>query len=583
MPTIEVLPNSTSISAPGWTYVPDTGYDPSKAPIQAGPRKRNARIAGTSGGDTTARQNTAILKRLADLDKDNSKDVQISIPHKQKDASGRVSKGKTAVTRKILVAQKTFANYIADEEALAALEPQPAAPLKSRASNTTPKRTASTLSREPSSTTAPQALKGSSMHERRPANTNSIVPLPGFVGNDVADSRLLQSSVPEMPSDSLLEALVTAQPLSYNAARAAPSSSGKPQRHFCEFCGYWGQVKSPYNQTIVHQFVKLKPNILSRQQGLPAWNAMMPRPIRIIDIPPAQVEDAPEKFNSAFHTSTEVPTGEERATFEPTYYGSWLPLITTTAGRDIHDVVVVDINNLYADVLVNASKAAIVTGHPWIRARGADRPLPEVGPETCPEEGWFLRLEGVSPKDGIGGVRPRRTLLEILLTLTTSLRASTAIKYQLDRQQPVRLYLIPFNKLMDTSREFRIFCPPGGHIAAISQYKWFRGTTWTDEKVKHIGNGAQHLYHLIMSQDSTSRDEIRKTGFVFDMLYAPGYSHVFQLVELNLFGALTGCGSCLFHWIRDRDILYAANGAGTISFAVSRVPHATVPALPQTA
>ncbi|MCJ1317274.1 hypothetical protein MMC15_002597 [Xylographa vitiligo] len=243
MPTIEVLPNSTSISAPGWTYVPDTGYDPSKAPIQAGPRKRNARIAGTSGGDTTARQNNAILKRLADLDKDNSKDVHISVPSKQKEAGGRASKGKTAATRKILIAQKTFANYVADEEALAALEPQPVATLKARVSNMTSKRTASTLSREASSSTAPLVVGGSSFHESRSAITNSVVPLSGFARNDAPDARLLQSSVPAIPSDSLLEALVTAQPLSYNAARAAPSSSGRPQRHFCEFCGYWGQIK----------------------------------------------------------------------------------------------------------------------------------------------------------------------------------------------------------------------------------------------------------------------------------------------------------------------------------------------------
>ncbi|MCJ1296829.1 hypothetical protein MMC34_008397 [Xylographa carneopallida] len=241
MPTIEVLPNSTSISAPGWTYVPDTGYDPSKAPIQAGPRKRNARIAGTSGGDTTARQNNAILRRLADLDKDNSKDVHISVPNKQKEGGGRASKGKTAATRKILVAQKTFANYVADEEALAALEPQLVATLKSRVSNVTPKRTASTLSREISSSTAPQAVEGSSIHENSPTIKNSVP--SGFAGNDAADTRLLQSSVSAIPSDSLLEALVTAQPLCYNAARAAPSSSGRPQRHFCEFCGYWGQIK----------------------------------------------------------------------------------------------------------------------------------------------------------------------------------------------------------------------------------------------------------------------------------------------------------------------------------------------------
>ena len=92
MPLIEVLPNSTSISAPGWAYVPDTGYDPSKAPIQpSGARKRNARTSGIVGGDTSTRQTNALMKRLADLDKDNHKDVQILLPNRQKDTAGRGS------------------------------------------------------------------------------------------------------------------------------------------------------------------------------------------------------------------------------------------------------------------------------------------------------------------------------------------------------------------------------------------------------------------------------------------------------------------------------------------------------------
>jgi zinc finger HIT domain-containing protein 1 len=89
MPHVEVLPNSTSISAPGWAYVPDTGFDPSKAAIQpSGARKRNARTSGLASGDTTQKQNAALVKRLADLDRDNFKDAQITIPSK-KDAGGR--------------------------------------------------------------------------------------------------------------------------------------------------------------------------------------------------------------------------------------------------------------------------------------------------------------------------------------------------------------------------------------------------------------------------------------------------------------------------------------------------------------
>lgn len=89
MPLIEVLPNSSSVSAPGWAYVPDTGYDPSKAPIQPSARKRNARTTGPGGGDTTIKQNTALLKHLAYLDKDNHKDVQISLPARVKEGGGR--------------------------------------------------------------------------------------------------------------------------------------------------------------------------------------------------------------------------------------------------------------------------------------------------------------------------------------------------------------------------------------------------------------------------------------------------------------------------------------------------------------
>ena len=89
MPLIEVLPNSSSVSAPGWAYVPDTGYDPSKAPIQPSARKRNARTAGPGGGDATVKQNNSLLKRLADLDRDNHKDVQISLPARVKEGGGR--------------------------------------------------------------------------------------------------------------------------------------------------------------------------------------------------------------------------------------------------------------------------------------------------------------------------------------------------------------------------------------------------------------------------------------------------------------------------------------------------------------
>ena len=92
MPLIEVLPNSKSVTAPGWAYVADTNYqDPSKVAIQPSSRHRAARNTGgeDSGHDRSARQNNAITKHLAELDRDNHRDVQIAIPARQKGTVGR--------------------------------------------------------------------------------------------------------------------------------------------------------------------------------------------------------------------------------------------------------------------------------------------------------------------------------------------------------------------------------------------------------------------------------------------------------------------------------------------------------------
>lgn len=87
MPGVEVLPTSTAIRAPGWALVPDTGHAPSQVASQATTKRgRAARASNIGGGDTTARQQNAVLKHLADLDRDSHRDVQITVP---KDTAGR--------------------------------------------------------------------------------------------------------------------------------------------------------------------------------------------------------------------------------------------------------------------------------------------------------------------------------------------------------------------------------------------------------------------------------------------------------------------------------------------------------------
>ena len=84
MPQIEILPNTGAAPAPGWAYVPDTGYDPSKVAINPKDRKRIAARPGgvPSGNELSARQQTAIQRRLVELEKDNNSRETIIIPGK---------------------------------------------------------------------------------------------------------------------------------------------------------------------------------------------------------------------------------------------------------------------------------------------------------------------------------------------------------------------------------------------------------------------------------------------------------------------------------------------------------------------
>lgn len=54
---------------------------------------------------------------------------------------------------------------------------------------------------------------------------------------------LLKSYIPPAPSERIMRALLAEPPLSYNASRAGPPSTGKSARHFCCICGYWGKIR----------------------------------------------------------------------------------------------------------------------------------------------------------------------------------------------------------------------------------------------------------------------------------------------------------------------------------------------------
>ncbi|KAL1601826.1 hypothetical protein SLS60_006741 [Paraconiothyrium brasiliense] len=219
MPHVEVLPNSATAIAPGWTYVVDTGYDPSKIAINPKNKKRAAANPNQRGeNELSSRQQTAIARRIAELNRDNDPKQSISIP-------GKTSIPKTQNARRIIQYQRQIKHWLDDEEAQLALVQQAPLPRSATAASrlaAQPLRRTSTIPPTPSEATpapaAPTATKPTS--SRMNLNDDPLL--------------AIDSSMPPPVTQAELDALLSAPPLSYAASHvAAPAAGGPPQRHFC--------------------------------------------------------------------------------------------------------------------------------------------------------------------------------------------------------------------------------------------------------------------------------------------------------------------------------------------------------------
>ena len=138
------------------------------------------------------------------------------------------------------MSQKTFANHLADEEAFLALQQQQ--PSSSAAPRVPALKTSRSTPNVKQSSTAEVHPTQSGHSQTSALRAGGGIGKPG-VRDPLDDEHLLKSQVPSAPSEEVMEALLSGPPLSYTAARGAPPPLGKPQRHFCEICGYWGTIK----------------------------------------------------------------------------------------------------------------------------------------------------------------------------------------------------------------------------------------------------------------------------------------------------------------------------------------------------
>lgn len=139
-----------------------------------------------------------------------------------------------------------------------------------------------------------------------------------------------------------------------------------------------------------------------------------------------------------------------------------------------------------------------------------------------------------------------------------STRAHPSLKHEEDG---AKIYFLPWDNTMTSKREFRVFCPPSTNtpkITAISQYAWhspflFSEGETTESVCSTVVAGSERVLDEIRNSKGFN-SALQRQGFTFDIRLRDEGN--MELIELNAFGALTGCGSCLFHWIRDFQRFY---------------------------
>ncbi|KAH8177952.1 hypothetical protein LIA77_03034 [Sarocladium implicatum] len=293
----------------------------------------------------------------------------------------------------------------------------------------------------------------------------------------------------------------------------------------------------------------------------------------------------PTRFNTSFCEPDTLPHPVTIPSETPYAFSRWLPHIARSRCLAEDEVQVVKLTRQQALLIIEASTASIITGVVSRAHREdlEDEVYPVFSSLTYPdkEQGLWMRLEGCSPKGATcvlhKGLKPQALLLsteDIILRLVTSERAVKNIKrYMNAGAEVIPVFFLPFNARMGSDREYRVFCRPGtGRISAISQYQWhkpwkFKEAAADRERmntiVERISKGAQFLQEEIMAAlraESCEEDILMlEQGFSFDAFYDEDADEV-QLVELNVYGARSGLGSCLFNWSQDFDVLYGEKG-----------------------
>ncbi|KAL6715365.1 hypothetical protein ACLMJK_007631 [Lecanora helva] len=306
--------------------------------------------------------------------------------------------------------------------------------------------------------------------------------------------------------------------------------------------------------------------------------------VSLIVVPYAKVEtalaQAKDEFreqrlhNTTFHTREEIeaalpdilhlaPEEQPWILLDP-----WLDLIMASRRLDNKDVHVISLPGKFLVLLFNVSSIGIRLG----KISEDDAEDLEVTFPTATTRGdsiedliknqrYFVRLDTCSLKDALLGSGPLKDTKDMWMRLTTSERGMRGISDLRQASIPIQMNLFPWDDTLRIELEYRVYCPPpAGKIAAISQYQWhspwyhFREEQNHQDIAQRLLESCEKLHQSIINHPSMTVS-LKVRGFTFDVVEDPADQKV-RLVELNDFGAMSGCDACLFHWINDAKVLY---------------------------
>ena len=156
---------------------------------------------------------------------------------------------------------------------------------------------------------------------------------------------------------------------------------------------------------------------------------------------------------------------------------------------------------------------------------------------------WFVRLDSLSPKDGVNyPVTDPRQLLE---QLCISKRFQSALA-----SDNRRLYFLRFDRQWKKPCEYRVFVCDG-RLTTISQYS-------NEEQIPE----RMRIHHWRPVIDWLEVDVIQAALGVLETrhfsidIYVDEQENVRRVIELNSFGYWLAASGCLFDWTKDRELLY---------------------------